>query len=128
MSAHRILSAALTAFLVAGCGGDDGPQLSGEAEEGRQVFQQLNCAACHPGIGPGLDGEWGAEVTLADGTTVVFDAAWVEESVRDPDARTREGDWRRMPAFDERQLDADSLAAIVAYLEAVGPPGTDTAP
>jgi mono/diheme cytochrome c family protein len=59
---------------------------------------------------------------------VVFDADWVEESVRDPDARAREGDWRRMPAFDGRQLDADSLATIVAYLEAVGPAAPDTTP
>lgn len=126
--AWRSGAAAAALFLLAGCGSDDRPELTGAAEEGRAMFQQLNCAACHPGVGPELDGAWGTSIALDDGSTVIFDAAWVEESVRDPDARVRAGDWRRMPAFDERQLDADSLAAIVAYLEAVGPDGIDTTP
>ena len=70
----------------------------------------------------------GTPLASESDSTVTFDAAWVEESVRDPDARVRAGDWRRMPAFDERQLDADSLAAIVAYLEAVGTDDSDTTP
>ena len=117
-----------SAFAFAACGGDAGPELTGAAAEGKQVFDQLNCSACHAGIGPELEGAWGTTISLDDGSTVVFDADWVERSVREPDAQSRDGDWRRMPPFDERQLDDDSLAAIVAYLEAVGPAGTDTTP
>jgi cytochrome c oxidase subunit 2 len=124
----RVAVTVATLFVLAGCGTDEGRELSGTAEEGAALFRQLNCAACHPGVGPELDGAWGTSIVLDDDSTVTFDAAWVEESVRDPDARVRAGDWRRMPAFDERQLDADSLAAIVAYLEAVGTDGSDTTP
>ena len=111
--------------LVA-CGSDEATDLSAAGERGRQLSTDLGCAGCHGGagraatIGPDWTGSWGTEIELDDGSTTIFDAIYVERSVRSPDAQRRAGDWIRMPEYRADQLTDAELADIVVYLEELG--------
>ncbi len=86
------------------------------------------CVACHTtdggaGPGPTFRGVWGAQRTVTtDGATrtVTFDRAYLERSLRAPNADVLEGyPPGLMPAFD---LPAEQVDAIAADLEALAPP------
>lgn len=130
----RMLAALLcAAVLIGGCGGGGSSQVesagaggstggaaaSGDAvAEGEQLYQTRGCASCHSvdgsdGIGPSLQGLYGWKVELADGTTVIADAAYIEESLADPGARVVDGYNDIMPAYEPRPGEVD---ALVAYL------------
>lgn len=118
----------LAVALGAACAGDDESaapaSLSPDAARGRQLALDNGCQACHSidggaGAGPAWRGVAGSEVTLADGATVVADAAYLRRSITDPAAQVVGGYAPLMPAFD---LDDADLVAIVAYLEALGTP------
>lgn len=64
--------------------------------EGKTLFTQDGCAACHSltgnaGAGPSLDGAAGRTVELTDGTSVTADDAYLERSITDPDAEIVKG-------------------------------------
>lgn len=93
---------------------------SEDAVRGEALVQDLGCLACHGaehGVGPPWSGAWGTPRSLADGSTVVFDAAYVRTSVLEPGAQVVTGFDPVMPSFS---LTEDDLAAIVAYLEESG--------
>ncbi len=133
---HIVLSAVV--FAVAACGGGgDAPQATepsapqvraGDAERGRQVFLEGGCGGCHTfeaagstrNVGPNLD-EVAAE----------YDAAFIRESIVDPQAFIEKGSGgsiggeteygTEMPAYgpDEtppQQLSEQELADLVAFL------------
>ena len=59
------------------------------ATQGQTLSTDLGCVACHtvdgsPGVGPSWQNMWGKTETLTNGDTVVVDAAYFHESVRDP--------------------------------------------
>lgn len=127
--AHLAVSALLVFIIVvaaAACGTSDSPELSSQAERGRQVSIQVGCANCHGGldaaasVGPSWSGSWGTIVELNDGATVRFDAPYVERSVRSPGEQRRAGDWVQMPAYGVDQLTDDEIAALAAYIEEMG--------
>ena len=96
----------------AGTGGVD--VVPGEDDElaaALALVEQRGCVACHstngnPGLGPSWRGAWGAVREFTDGTSAVFDAAYLRESVADPGARVVEGFQNIMlPAeLDETEL------------------------
>jgi len=92
-----------------------------EIAEGKQLTEDNGCTACHsPGqeklVGPGWGGLYGSTVTLADGSTVIADDAYLTESILNPDARIAHGfEAGAMPSFAD-MLDDKQVAAIVAYL------------
>lgn len=95
--------------------------LSGLAGEGARLYQSQSCVVCHsvdgsPRVGPTWAGIWGQPVRLDDGSVVTVDAAYVAESIRDPQAKIVEGFAVGMPAFD---LSDEDIAALVAYIEAL---------
>ena len=60
--------------------------------KGGQLFSSLGCQGCHSlsgakGIGPALNGVFGAQVKLSNGQTVTADEAYLVESIEDPDAK-----------------------------------------
>jgi cytochrome c oxidase subunit 2 len=62
---------------------------SGDAAKGKTLFTSKNCAGCHSLdgsfiTGPSLKGVAGTEVTLADGSKVTADDAYLLESIEDP--------------------------------------------
>jgi cytochrome c oxidase subunit 2 len=115
---------------VTACG-DDGSAdlaLSPQASAGREIVRTNGCAACHGldgegGVGPAFAGRYGATVTLTDGTTVIADDAYLEESIRNPDAARVEGYALTMP---DNGLSDDQIAAVIAFIRELPPPGTTT--
>ena len=91
---------------------------------GEMLAQENGCTACHAQdherlVGPGWGGIYGAQVDLADGSTLKRDAAYLTQSILDPDARIVAGfEPGAMPSFAE-MLDADQVAAIVAYIRSL---------
>lgn len=109
------------ALLATACGEAAEPRTA--AARGRELFTSLACTSCHGvdaqgGLGPRLRGLAGSRVQLADGTEVVADAAYLRESVVDPEAQIVAGyPTTRMPDF---RLAAASVGDLVAYLESIG--------
>jgi cytochrome c oxidase subunit 2 len=127
----RLAAIALTASIVlaggllTGCGsGDDGPQLSERAQQGRDLAVRYACTGCHGRDGEGVtaprwQGLYGSTVQLADGTTVVADEGYLVESIVDPKAKQVAG-WGMMPADD---IPPAAVAAIIAFIKELPPPG-----
>ncbi len=70
-------------------------------------------------VGPGWGGLYGSKVSLADGSTVRADDAYLARSILEPDARIVEGyPAGVMPAYDTL-LKEDEVNAIVAYSTAL---------
>jgi cytochrome c oxidase subunit II len=92
------------------------------AQRGQQLAQENGCTGCHSidgaaAIGPTWQGLYGHEVTLADGSTVTADDAYIAESMRDPSAKVVEGfPGGVMPTFGPDKLSDDDVAAIVAFI------------
>ena len=107
----------------AGTGGDgaptDAPAAGSAAANGEQLLRSSGCAGCHGadfrgGAGPSLVGLAGSTVTLADGTTMVADTAYLTRAIADPSADLVADYNLRMPA---NGLTDAEIADIVAYIE-----------
>jgi mono/diheme cytochrome c family protein len=93
------------------------------AAQGEQIFTNLGCANCHrgdgAGIGPSLEGRYGRERPLADGSTVLVDEAYVSESILNSTAKVAEGYQPIMPPY-QGQLDDDQVAQLIEYIKSLG--------
>ena len=128
---RRSLPLALAAVTLglAACGSDDESASGSDggggepAADGREIAEDRGCMSCHRegggGIGPDWEGLAGSTVTLADGSTVVADEAYLGLAITDPDAQVVDGYDVRMPSND---LADDDVAAIVAYIQSLGTP------
>jgi mono/diheme cytochrome c family protein len=92
--------------------------------EGKRLFSADACAGCHSlngtaGAGPTLEAVAGSSVTLADGTTVTADDAYLTKSIVDPDAQIVNGYQAGVmsAAVKSLGLRSDQIAALVAYLK-----------
>jgi len=91
---------------------------------GEELAKENGCTACHAPtkeklVGPGWAGLYGSTVKLADNSTVVADDAYLTEKILKPDARVVAGyEAGVMPPFADI-LDADQVAAIVAYIRSL---------
>ncbi len=98
------------------------------AQRGRDFAETTGCLACHSldgtaMIGPTWLDVWGTERTLADGTTVTVDEAYVIESIRNPNSQVAEGFAAAMVPYDESTVsDADIEALIELLKEEVSAP------
>ncbi len=84
---------------------------------GEKLAQQNGCLACHSldgsrGVGPSWKGIYGRTRTLADGSSVIADEAYLTESIANPSARLVDGYPPVMAAYP---MSEDDLAAMVAY-------------
>ncbi|AOE85125.1 c-type cytochrome [Pseudomonas sp. TCU-HL1] len=107
--------AALVAFIQSLSAA--GPPGAG-AEQGQQVAQSLGCLACHTvdgstGVGPGWQGLYGKTETLADGSQVKVDDAYLKESILKPAAQVVQGFAPVMPAFTPSDAELDALIAFI---------------
>jgi cytochrome c oxidase subunit II len=122
-----IIGASIAVAVLASCGGDGGggadtADLTVEQRLGLEAAQHAGCASCHGasfdgGVAPTWRGLAGSEVTLADGSTVVADSAYLTESIADPAAKLVDGYDIVMP---RNGLTPDEIARIVTYIEALG--------
>ena len=91
--------------------------------DGSRLFMATGCNACHinPRIAPPLTGLSGRTVKLSDGTTVVADAAYLRQSITDPQAKLTAGYGPTMPVYKGHLSDAQT-DAIVSYIQSLNPP------
>lgn len=117
-AAHEAGTPAATAPDSAAVQGDELISL------GKQLVADLGCVACHAAderrtVGPGWGGLYGSEVELEDGSRVVADEAYIEEAIRDPNAKIVAGyPAHVMPSYDALINESD-MQAIVAYLRSL---------
>lgn len=91
--------------------------------KGMELFGAKGCGACHsidgkPGVGPTLKGLMGRTETMADGSTVQVDEAYVTESILKPMAKVVQGFPPAMPPF-EGQLADEELKELLGYLGSI---------
>ncbi|AXK40638.1 c-type cytochrome [Crenobacter cavernae] len=91
------------------------------AEQGRGIAEARGCFACHSvdgsaSVGPGWKGLFGRTVTLADGSRLVADQAYIAESIRKPAAKLVKGYAPIMPPFALDDADVDAIGAYIAGL------------
>jgi len=91
------------------------------AEHGKEIFKQNACHTCHStdgskGVGPSLKGVFGHETTLNDGSTVTADESYIEESIRQPNAKVVQGFQPVMPNLTSSLSDAD-INSLVEYIK-----------
>jgi cytochrome c2 len=98
------------------------------AAQGEQLVKASGCTACHASdttklVGPGWGGLYGSQVTLADGTSVQADDAYLAASIRTPDAQVASGYAPgTMPSYASL-LDDGQIETIVAYLRTLSGEG-----
>lgn len=94
---------------------------------GAELVKSYGCVSCHATdasrlVGPGWGGLFGSQATLADGSTVTVDEAYLRESILDPNAQVAEGfPAGVMPAYKGVMSD-DELEAVVAYIRSLETP------
>lgn len=93
--------------------------LSELATQGKQLYEQKGCIACHsidgkPGVGPTFKGAWGSTVELDDGTTAVVDDAYVTESIKEPAAKKLKG---FAPVMPKLELNDQEIKALTEYIK-----------
>lgn len=90
---------------------------------GQQLATQLGCAACHStggasGVGPTWKGIAGSQATLADGSTVTRDDAYLRESITAPNAKVVKGfNPGIMPGTFGQSLTPDQINQLVEYMK-----------
>lgn len=91
---------------------------------GETLAKDNGCTACHAStkdklVGPGWGNLYGSTVSLANGSSVIADDAFLTEKILKPDAKVVAGyEAGVMPSFAEI-LDADQVGAIVAYIRSL---------
>jgi cytochrome c oxidase subunit 2 len=108
-------------------GGGEGGTL---AERGARLFNDLACNTCHldtgQGRGPSLKDIVGKTETLADGSTVVVDEAYLRESILNSQAKIVRGFQPLMPTF-QGLVSEENLVALIEHVKSLSPNATTTA-
>ncbi len=103
--------------------GSDNPVDGSLAHEGRQLFLKLQCIRCHSatpqGKAPVLEGLYGSRADLRGGGGVIVDDEYIIKSIRRPRLEVVDGWEAIMPAYDESQVTAEELNALVAYIRSL---------
>jgi cytochrome c oxidase subunit II len=124
---RRSVLIALAVALLAGCGGEEtvsptGPvegtlpkQEAGNPAAGKAVFAANGCGGCHTFTPAGTKGTIGPDL---DKVLQGKDAAFVRESIVDPNAEIAEGFQPNvMPQTYGQQLTSKQVADLVAFLQ-----------
>ncbi len=96
------------------------------AAAGARLFTNLGCAGCHAmaggGVGPSLNGLYGATQKLNDGSTVTADENYLRESILNPTAKIVAGYAPVMPSY-QGQISEDQLNQLIAYIKSLADTG-----
>ena len=106
-------------------------------ERGQQIASSFGCAGCHTTTGVVTQGpSWlnlfGKTETLSDGSKVLVDDAYVQESILDPTAKLVQGFTAVMPTFST--LTDGDIQDVIAYMQtlseaaAAATPATEETP
>lgn len=93
------------------------------AERGQKLFNTQGCAACHAVdgtrlVGPSLNGKYGVEEQLTDGSTVMVDDNYIRESLESPGAKIVAGFAPQMPPYQGRLKD-DEISALIDFIKSL---------
>ncbi len=112
-----VMDPAEYAAWLSGESGDVNPAAAGE-----RLFTQFACNTCHiangTGRAPSLNGLFGANVLLADGSTVVADEAYIRESILQPKAKIVAGYQPVMPTF-QGLVTEEQIGNLTAYIKSL---------
>jgi cytochrome c oxidase subunit II len=103
------------------------------ADQGRKLFQQLHCIACHArgGRGPILENLYRTTVRLEGGGTAYFDDDYIRESILYPGKKIAAGYRDIMPNYRDRVSERE-LADLIAFIRSLRtgdtPPRTEDTP
>jgi cytochrome c oxidase subunit 2 len=97
------------------------------AQKGQKLFQDLACVTCHTpmgdGRGPTLQGVFGTDVALSDGTIVTADDNYIRESILKPQVKLVAGFQPQMPTF-QGLVTEEGLMALLEYVKSMRTPET----
>ena len=107
-----------------------GPAGQSMAASGAALFQSLACNTCHRTEGDGqaagiaarapeLEGLYGNQVRLLDGSTLVADDEYLRESILNPAAKIVAGWQPIMPTY-QGQVTEEQLAQLISYVRSLG--------
>jgi cytochrome c oxidase subunit II len=92
------------------------------ASAGEKLFADLACNTCHrpdsQGRGPVLDGLFGKTVTMQNGENVMFDEAYIRESILTPTAKVAAGFQPIMPTF-QGLVSEEQLLQLIEYVKSL---------
>ena len=112
-----VMEPAEYAAWLSGESGDVNPVSAGE-----RLFTQFACVTCHlpngTGRAPSLNGVFGANVLLADGSIVVADEAYIRESILQPKAKIVAGYQPVMPTF-QGLVTEEQIMNLTAYIKSL---------
>jgi cytochrome c oxidase subunit 2 len=102
------------------------------AKAGEELAVRYGCLRCHttdgkPHLGPTWRGLYRAPVTLADGSRVVADDAYLTESMMDPNVKLVGGCRALMPSY-LGVVNGPDAAAIVEYIRSLAGPAVAQSP
>ncbi|MFK4134749.1 cytochrome c oxidase subunit II [Pseudomonas luteola] len=93
------------------------------AEQGEGLFRQFGCSGCHAEgsmvRAPRLEGLYGRNVALADGSQVVADDGYIRDSILLPQKQITAGYEPIMPTF-ANVLDEEAVIRLTAYIKSLG--------
>ncbi len=94
---------------------------------GEQLFTSLGCAGCHrmdgAGIGPSLQGLYGSQERMSDGSVITADENYLRTSILNPGAQIVAGYQNVMPSY-AGQLGEDQINQLIAYIKSLSDGGT----
>ncbi|HLG48660.1 MAG TPA: cytochrome c oxidase subunit II [Reyranella sp.] len=92
------------------------------ASQGAALFRTRGCSGCHGAAAavkaPKLEGLFGHEVPLSDGTVVTADEQYIRDSILMPHAQIAAGYPDIMPTF-QNVLGEDDVLKLVAYIKSL---------
>jgi cytochrome c oxidase subunit 2 len=104
-----------------------GPNEGSLASRGQKLFQDLACISCHTpegsGRGPTLQGVFGSEVALSNGTIVTADDNYIRESILRPQVKLVAGYQPQMPTF-QGLVNEEGVMALLEYVKSMRKPAT----
>jgi cytochrome c551/c552 len=92
-----------------------------EVAQAVAMVEAKGCPACHSrdgtaGIGPSWQGTWGSVRRFGDGSSAVFDDAYLRQSVTDPAAKVVEGFQNLMLPVALSEAEFQQLEVLLRYL------------
>jgi cytochrome c oxidase subunit 2 len=96
------------------------------AKTGEELFVAQTCNTCHRPdsavLAPILNGLFGREEQLADGSSVLVDENYLRESILNPAAKIVAGYNAIMPTYQGR-ISEEELVELILYIKSLGAPG-----
>jgi len=90
-------------------------------DKGRALYNSKNCVSCHSmdgsaKVGPSFAGLWNRKEKLSDGSEILVDENYIEESILYPAKKLVAGYGPVMPAY-EGQITTEEISHLIAFIK-----------